>query len=119
MVDNKALEEKARALNLGGIQRHIFLCYDGEAQRCCAGEVGKESWEYLKTRLKELGLSGASGAVNRTRAGCLRICREGPIAVVYPDNIWYHTCTPTNLERIIQEHLIAGHPVQDLSFHPR
>lgn len=108
----ESLEDIARSLGVNHIQRHIFLCSDQTKPKCCAKTASLEAWEYLKNRLAELELTG-TGGVFRTKANCLRICQNGPVAVVYPDGVWYHSCNPDVLERIIQEHLIGGRPVRE------
>lgn len=102
----------ARKLGLPVARRHIFLCTDASEPKCCAKERSLAAWTFLKRRLKELGLA-ETGGIQRSKVDCLRICTNGPIAVVYPEGTWYAGCDAEVLEQIVQRHLIRGEVVTE------
>lgn len=115
MPDLDKLSELAEKLLIGQYHRHVFLCIGGE---CCTREVGQAAWDVLKKELKDRKLSLAAGpqACYRTKVECLRVCKDGPIAVVYPEGTYYAGLTADRIPEFVQKHLVNDQPMEEMIF---
>ncbi len=110
---SKNLQDAAKEIGIGQLRHHIFICLGPD---CCSKDRGQAVWQYLKKRLKELGLTGKSPTVHRSKVDCLRICQQGPIVVIYPEGTWYHQVDEAKMERIVQSHIVKGNPLIEEAF---
>ena len=96
-------------------QRHIFFCLNERAngEACCAQHGAQQAFEHCKAQVKALGLAGP-GKVRFQKAGCLERCGEGPVLVVYPEAVWYTYVDKSDIDEIIDEHLVNGRVVERL-----
>jgi len=99
--------------------RHIFFCLNARdgGEACCAQHNAQAAFEHCKVRVKQAGLSGA-GKVRVNKAGCLDRCAGGPVAVVYPEGVWYNYVDLADIDEIVDSHLKQGQPVERLLLAP-
>jgi (2Fe-2S) ferredoxin len=97
-------------------EKHIFICTnqrpDGNPRGCCDPYGNAELHRAFKEKLKKHGIPNSK--VRANKAGCLDQCEVGPTVVVYPDNVWYGSVTPADVDEIIDAHIVGGNPVARL-----
>ncbi len=96
-------------------ERHLFVCLNQRAngEACCADHDAQAAFDHCKARVKQLGLAG-KGGVRVNKAGCLDRCAGGPVAVVYPEAVWYSWVDQRDLDEIVERHLRDGEVVERL-----
>ena len=98
------------------VSHHLLLCATATKAKCCDSALGAQTWNALKSIVRELDLENAArpeGIVLRSKADCLRVCKRGPILLVWPDGIWYANVSPDRIKRIIEQHIIGQQPVEE------
>ena len=101
------------------ISHHLLLCATSNKSLCCDLTQGVKCWEKLKYLIKELNLESPQrkeGIVLRSKVDCLRICKQGPILLVWPEGIWYNKISPERIEKIIKRHIVGGNPIKEWVF---
>lgn len=106
-----ALQKTVKKLSIDRVRRHVFLC---TGPKCCDAEASEKVWVFLKKRIQELGVDQVKAF--RTKVKCLRVCQQGPIALVYPEGVWYRGVDESRMEQIIQGHLLGGEVIEEFSF---
>ena len=96
-------------------KRHIFFCLNERKndEACCAQQGAQAAFDHCKSRVKDLGLAGPR-QVRVNKAGCLDRCAGGPVAVVYPEGVWYTYVDQTDIDEIVESHLKNGQVVERL-----
>jgi len=98
---------------------HLLLCATSSKALCCEKELGAESWKRLKEVLSEFSLDSpkrSKGLILRSKIDCLRICKDGPILLVWPDGIWYKKVSPERIETIVENHIVNNKPLEEWIF---
>ena len=117
-MDSKTMAKRAQSRNIGtegksdGYERHVLVC---TGKSCCGDKnKGVETFKFLNKRLSKLKKEGRR--FRCSEVSCLSICSGGPLVIVYPEGTWYHSVTPEVCARIIDEHLLEGHIVEEFAF---
>lgn len=99
---------------IGDYRRHLLIC---TGPRCTQQGESQALFDSLGEKFKAAGLNEGALRVKRSRVSCFAACKGGPVMCVQPDGVWYYDVTPDNMDRIIDQHLVGGQPVEELVFH--
>lgn len=100
--------------NISSYRRHLLVC---TGPRCTQGGESQTLFDSLGDKFKAAGLHEGELRVKRSRVNCFAACKGGPVMCVQPDGVWYYDVTSKNMDRIIEQHLVGGKPVEELVFH--